>query len=251
MKLLVFLIFVSINMLSCYHVYYAPNTVNTPLLTKKDEMRVNAFYVSGAESDFKGGELQIAYALQKHWGILFNGMSGGRSENTGTYEETGNGTYGEFAGGYFKSLDKKDRWIAEVYAGFGGGSVKNDYGLGDNSKVGVTKFFIQPALGFKSDYFEFAFSPRMGVVNWKAKENNIQRQENDNEKQDMLSIQKKPSFFVFEPGFILRAGGKNVKIQTGMAFSSPKSSSMTYYSGITETITAHLGISFNFNTRIK
>jgi hypothetical protein len=229
---------------SCHHVYYAPNTVAVPLLAEKHDVRINGLYSTGGESEFSGAELQFAYAPSKHFGVMFNAMAVGQKENTGDYLESGNGRYGEFAAGYFNRFELK--WIFETYAGFGGGKVNNEYGMGDHSTIGMTKFFIQPAIAFKSRYFEMAFAPRFGIVNWKEKESSVKYFENDYAHYDLMAIRAKPSFFTFEPAIILRGGGEHVKIQFGLSFSNP---GQLVYTDLTESMTMGLGLSVHFNTR--
>jgi hypothetical protein len=60
MKLFIVMIATFFCLSSCHHVYYAPNTPNAPLLSKKGESRINAFYAAGADSKFGGVELQFA-----------------------------------------------------------------------------------------------------------------------------------------------------------------------------------------------
>ena len=250
MKYIIMLILYS-SLTSCYHVYYAPNTLNTPLLSEKGEMRVNALFTSGRESDYLGGELQAAYAILKNWAVMFNAITAGRTLKTDyisrDYIERGSGSYAEFGGGYFKPISKNHQWEFEVYGGFGGGSVKNDYALNDHSQVGLTKFFIQPAIGLKNKYYEFSVGTRLGLINWKVKENNIQHSENDYEKRAMMWIQDKPSFFVLEPGMMFRAGNKNVKAQLGFTLGSSYRSGIFDFVDLTESFNLNVGISYNFH----
>jgi hypothetical protein len=248
MKIFIFLCAISFSLASCYHVYYAPNTVNAPMLSEKNELRVNALVSNGAESDYYGGELQLAYAVQKHLGIMVNGLAGGKEENTGSYNEKGNGSYGEIGAGYFGKIDPKGKWIAEIYGGFGLGSVTNDYGLSDHSKVAVKKLFVQPAIGFRSKFFEAAFVPRIAFVNWKVKEEFIFSPEHDYDLQDLQRIRNNPHFLNFEPGILLRAGGEYFKVQAGLSFSNLHA---TAYSDLYESANGSIGISINVHPRKK
>ena len=244
MKCIPALLVMAMSLSSCYHVYYAPNTANTPLFSEKGEARINALYAAGGDSEFQGGELQFAYAPAKNVGFMVNGFAGGKSENTGDYYEKGNGSYGEVAIGYFSAMDQRKRWIGEIYGGIGLGTANNDYGMNDRSKVNSTKLFMQPAVGFKTPNFEVAFAPRLSLVNWKVKENNITHQENSDATTDLNYIRGESSFFAFEPALILRGGGETVKFQGALSFSNHHASSF-YEEGLTETLTASIGVSFN------
>ncbi len=245
------LIIAAITCCSCHHIYYAPNTANAPQLSEKGETRINALYTAGGYSEFQGGELQFAHAVSKNIGVMLNGFAAGKTENVTrflsnrSHVEKGSGAYIEGAGGYFMTLDTKRKWIADIYGGMGLGSVKNDYGFGDNSKVGITKVFVQPSIGFKSTNFEIAFVPKLSLVNWKVTESKISSSENDAIRAEMTAIKSDPSFIAFEPASILRAGGKNFKVQVGFSFSSCNTADALFQNGPTEPITAHLGISIN------
>ena len=235
---------------SCHHIYYAPNTANAPLLSVKGETRINAFYSSGNESQFEGAELQLAHAITKNIGVMINGFAAGKLEEvsslsaSGTHKEKGNGQYIEAAVGYFKPLDPAKKLVAEVYGGIGRGAVKNDYGFGDNSTIGITKFFVQPSIGYKMPYFEVALVPKLSFVKWNLKESNIQSKENASDKADIETIKNQSRFFAFEPAFFIRGGAKEVKLQAGFSLSkinlSPGNGN-----DLGETGTFHIGISIN------
>ena len=219
---------------------------------------MNALYCTGGDSEFGGGELQVAYAITKNVGVMLNGFAAGESEeitsynNTnGSHTESGKGSYIEGAAGYFMALDTKRKWIADIYGGMGLGSVKNDYGFGDNSKVGTTKFFVQPSIGYKSANFEFAFVPKLSLINWKVKDSKIVSSENDGIKAEMAAINSDPSFIAFEPALILRAGGKDLKVQAGVSFSNYSTTSFLFQTGLTESVNGHLGISINIKPKKK
>ena len=240
-------------MASCHHVYYAPNTTNAPLLSEKGETRINALYSSGNTSEFNGGELQFAHAVSKHMGIMVNGFIAGKSEEisdwnwnqNSSHKEKGSGSNVEFAGGYFKSFDERKKWIGELYGGFGLGSVTNEYGYGDRSKVNSTKIFLQPSIGYKLKNFEFAVVPKVSLINWRIKENRISSSENESAKDEMKAIGQKQNFIAFEPALLVRGGGENFKLQLGLSFSDYKSASTYYTESLIETLNASIGISIN------
>jgi len=221
------------------------------MLAEKGETRINALYTSGADSDYEGGEIQFATAVTDKIGIMASGFFAGVTENTGSRNEKGNGSYMEVGAGRFTAFDPKKHWIGELYGGIGFGSVKNDYGLGDHSKVNIVKPFIQPLVGYKSRYFECAFIPRISLISWNVKENNINSDDNLGAKSDLATISGKPSFVAFEPAIMLRGGGANFKIQAGLSFSKFNSTDVIYSSEIIETLNGSLGISVSFNTRSK
>jgi hypothetical protein len=250
MKPAIFLLIISLGMLtSCYHVYYAPNTANVPLLSQKKEFRLNALYSAGGLSEFSGGEVQLAYAVSDHWGIMVNGMSVGSTENVtelnflapdGSHTESGKGNYLEAAGGYFQKLDPKGKWMGEIYSGIGLGSAENDYGYKDNSRVNTTKFFVQPGIGYKTRNFEFGFSPKLSLISWNVKNKNLSSGHNDYIKSELDFIGSRKSFLAIEPAFIFRAGGESFKIQCSLSFSNTSATE-----GLAETLNGSIGFSLN------
>jgi hypothetical protein len=245
------LLMIAAALTSCHHVYYAPNTPNTPMLVEEGDTRLTGLYTGGADSDYEGGEVQFAHAVSDKIGIMAAGFFAGVTENTGSRDEKGNGSYLELGAGRFMAFDPKKRWIGELYGGVGFGSVTNDYGLGDRSKVNIIKPFIQPLIGYKSKYFECAFIPRLSLISWKVKENNILSDENLGAKSDLAIISGKPSFFAFEPAIMLRGGGTNVKVQGALSFSKFNAANAIYSFELIETLNGSLGISVTFNTKSK
>jgi hypothetical protein len=170
--------------------------------------------------------------------------------NPSTHTEKGNGSYAELGGGYFTPLDGNKKWIGEVYSGFGLGSITSDYGYGDNSKVGIAKFFIQPSIGYKSRNFEMVIVPKLSFINWKIKESRISDLNNDDEKGDIESMRGRPGFVSFEPALILRGGGEEFKIQGGLSLSTKGMYSETSPQLI-ESLNASIGISINIRPSKK
>jgi hypothetical protein len=256
MKSAFFLLLVITTATSCYHAYYSPNTANAPFLSEKGEARINTLYASGSNSDFQGGEIQAAVAVSKNIGVMINGMFVGRTEDVSdvygrsSHEESGKGSYVEFGGGAFKNFDEKKKWIGEIYAGFGTGNVNNSYQNNRMSKVGISKFFLQPAVGYKSRYFEFAIVPKVSFVNWKVKKDEIlnsdQSSYNYSDEMDLSHIRQKPNFVCFEPSLILRAGAESFKVQGALSFCNFNDD---YYA--VENLNASIGISINIRPQKK
>lgn len=251
MKFYPILVVIILGTTSCHHVYYAPNTANMPLLSHKGETRINGLYSTGWNSEFNGGELQLAYAATDHMGVMINGFTGGKSEMVSDIElmsdfgpspggqmEKGHGSYLEFAGGYFNSLRNKN-FIVEIYGGYGFGRVHNEYGPSQLTQTNISKFFIQPAIGYKTKRIEFAFTERFGVMGWKFRDSYLYAQTPD------LYRFKIAPLYVLEPGFIVRAGFPNIKLQLSMTRSGVLNTS--YYNDEIERMNFGIGASINFD----
>jgi hypothetical protein len=233
---------------SCYHVYYAPNTPNTPLLSEKGEGRLNGLIATGMESEFVGLELQSAYAVRRNWGLMLNFFAANKSENTGSYVETGRGSYVEAATGFFAPVSSDKKWIAELYAGVGAGTVTNEYGYMDESRVGITKFFLQPSFGYKSKFIEFAVVPRLSRVNMQVKHQRFSSSENEYEKRDIDALTATPEMFAFEPALIFRGGGEAIKVQVALSFCN---TSAFLYTQPNETLNASFGVAISLRPKKK
>ncbi|HEX6333437.1 MAG TPA: hypothetical protein VFZ78_04365 [Flavisolibacter sp.] len=260
MKQLLAITGIALMLASCTHVYYAPNTVNAPLLAEKRETRFNVLLASGGDSEFTGGELQLATAVTDNIGIMVNGLAAGEKEDvthyningsTTTREESGKGSYIEAAGGYFTRFGTGGSWVMEAYVGIGAGTVRNEYGGRNFSKVNSTKLFLQPSIGYKSKHFEAAIVPRLGHVSWKTKERYISSGGDVTLETELYDIERNPSFMVFEPGFVIRAGGPLAKIQVSLSTSTPLGSDRDYTGALMESANASIGLSVMFPPKKK
>ena len=245
MKQIILLVIITGSAASCTHVYYAPNTANIPLLSEKGETRINTLGSSGSVATINAAEFQAATALSHNVGIMFNTMFVSDDESNSDEGESGNGSYAEFAAGLFKSFDKKKKGIVEIYAGSGFGTANNYYGEGLFSKVSISKLFLQPAIGFKSKYFQIAFTPKVSFINWRVKKDNLLNYPGyfDYDKQDLDYIRQNSNFIRLEPAVTLRGGWRNFKFHVGWSYSIPNNQIME----LTEIFMGSTGISFEFN----
>lgn len=203
---------------ACTHYYYAPNANNIPLFKEKNEGRIQAQYSGG--NYFEGYDIQSAYAISRHAAVQLNIFHAG--ENDGDYG-SGNGTYLEFAGGYYKPSPNK-HWIFETYAGAGTGSVnnvyKNTYNYAtEKAKTSVTKLFIQPSFGFTSNHFDMAVSSKFSLVSTGVKHSTLTKENNDFDYEQVSSLKGK-SYFFWEPGIMIRGGFKQIKVLAQVTYSA-------------------------------
>jgi len=242
MKIVVLLIIVATCTISCYHVYYAPNTPNLPQLGEKGEGRINAMYSSGSESGFDGGELQFACAPHRYIGFIGSFMAASKREETyNGIMESGNGSYGELGLGIFKLAGSSKRLSMEVFAGRGFGSVKNEYEGTDYSKVNIGKWFLQPDIGYHGEILDVAFTPRISFINWKVAESRFNPSGASTEQYEVDAVRSKKNFLAFEPGIVFRAGGKQFRGHLGISLSlNNHSGSNSNF--LTESFVTSLGI---------
>jgi hypothetical protein len=197
---------------SCVHYYYAPSANNVPLFKEKSEARVQAQLSSG--NNYSGFDIQSAYAISNHAAVQLNIFHA--SEDDDEYG-SGNGTYVEVAGGYYKPSPNK-HWIFETYAGIGLGGVKNIYGNGSvtstsfypEAKTSVTKLFLQPSFGFTSNHFAMAVSSKLSTIKTGVNSSSLTK-DYDEYEYEQLNALKGKSYFFWEPGIMLRGGFKSVQ----------------------------------------
>lgn len=142
---------------------YVPNVVNTPLLSNKKEIQASLY------SGVSGFDLQSAYALTDHIGIMANGsFINNRNDSLENFRKH---NFGELGVGYFSKIGNNGRF--EVFSGYGTGKVQAEFENNlwqSDAYANYSRIFIQPSVGAATDYFDGAFSPRFVMV--KIQQNN-------------------------------------------------------------------------------
>ena len=206
---------------SCTHVYYAPSSSNTPLFREKNEGMLNASFITADEGT--GAQVQSAYAVGKNIGVQLNFMTLGESEtrsynNSPTVITKGRGTYVEAAAGYFTPFSNI-KFIFETYGGVGTGVVKNDYASSEHSKVGVTKIFIQPAIGLRLPNYQMSLATKFSTLMLKVKSSNLSSANLPGEYVDLDFVRNNKTSFLFEPTMSFRGGFKGFMFQAQLTLS--------------------------------
>lgn len=150
MKKVVLVIISALFLDSCAPIYI-PNAVNSPLFSEQHDAALQG------SSGLSGYDVQAAYSPLKHFGIMFNtSFYDNKSSDLKSYNRH---EFYEGGAGYYGSFEEVGRY--EVYSGFGQGT-STSY---DSNWLGLirgdyNRFFVQPAIGVKTDVFEGSFSPR-------------------------------------------------------------------------------------------
>ncbi len=183
-KQIFFLIFI-FTLVSCKSTYF-PTTNHTPLFSDKGQTDITL----GISRS--GYELQPAYSITKKFALQSNLLYIWKINDTAGYASH----YGDIAVGY---NGKTDKFLYEVYAGYGiGRNFLRSSSITDT--VGISKFFIQPAIGIKDDFFLVSGSTKLGLVRFSSTQ----------------GIRLSP---VVEPNAHLRIGYKNIFFSTSIGLS--------------------------------
>lgn len=223
---------------------YSPNAHNVPVFTQKNDSKLAAAYSTNAdtrESDSKyhhnranGFDVQGAYAITNHVGVQASYFS--RTEATYStsedYFDSSTINYKrdlfEFGAGYFAPIDRRGKVHFQVFGGVGFGKFKiAENGLDKNQlyysrfhNSNITKFYIEPAIIFKSrETFAASLSTRFSIIKF----GNIQTNYLQYEKVtfDLDSIGRNAIVF-FEPAFVNSYGfnklpGLRIEYQIGLS----------------------------------
>ena len=201
----------------CMPCYYAPSSQNVPLFTEKNEFNGSAGLKLGAYS--QGFDMQLAYAPTDHLGLTA-GYSGFRAKQSAfaldeDYSDRFRSNAFDLGMGYYTKFSKYG--VFETYAGYGTGSLSNDYSGSGSSRLGHSSFFLQPALGLHTKHVQIAFSLRYRLVNYtKVK---VGYSGNEYDTKFLFNLKNDPLVSFLEPAFTGRFGGKSVKFQVQVCYS--------------------------------
>ena len=168
---------------SCYtpRYIYRPPASNVPVLAKKGDSKLAAFYSSTPFSNTRiknfynyGFDVQAAYAFNNHWAVLLN-TSNRYEKNSGDFDfllsDSAVISYKrviiEAGGGYFRPLFDSSHLYLQLMATIGTGKfTMNDNGKNSSGQfysryheTRVTRIKLQPAIQIRySKYFNTSFA---------------------------------------------------------------------------------------------
>lgn len=199
---------------SCAPALYTNVGQNVPLLKKKGEVALSIGSGSSGNDhgSAEGLSLQAAAAVGKSTAIASSFYS---LKNEGG-DMKGNGNYFEMGIGKFKSSEES-KFIGEIFVGTGFGSIQNSMGS-DHINLKYVKPYIQPSGGFSTKVLDIALTARMALVSYTSKSESISDSQQRGSFDDFWSENK--TSFVIEPGFTVRLGFQNIKLQLQYSISS-------------------------------
>jgi len=191
MKRPVYLLFLTLLTLSSC-VGYLPQSVDVPLISKKNDLRIDA----GVTSALSAGTATISYGLTERIAVQAYGNLGANSRN-----------YYQGAIGYYKNL--KNRSIMELYGGVGNGNANyKNHDLFSNTSGAYQLYFAQfnyGKLGGDLSIWDLGLGLKTGLLH-----TNLVR-EDMSVQLETISTELIGDNFLVEPMLFVRAGGEHVK----------------------------------------
>ena len=165
MKRLLALALTSSLLVGCVTLY-KPNTIQSPLLKKKGDFNSSAVLGLTGTGFYN---LQAAYAISDHMGIMANGMYHHRRTDGGDSSVEKLNIYsGEIGAGYFKLLGNEKR-LFQFYGGIGTGNtldrIHNTQLSPPEVKAKYNNVFLQPGFAWVGDKITMAVDLRCNYVN--------------------------------------------------------------------------------------
>lgn len=254
MKFIIIALYVACCALTSCVELYRPNPINSPMLREKGELSTTAAVGLSGSGLFN---VQSAYAVSNHFGIMADGMYHFRNDRSSdSIVEKLNMRFGEIGLGYFSLFGKRNKALFQCYGGVGYGEVKDrilNYEP-EYPRVGSNYYnvFFQPGMVLLSKSIEIAFDLRTNYVclynidaylydefEWWNTEFEYYR----GVSRDFINV---------EPTLTMRIGNKNIKgfLQSGLTLPVYNSKSFfdvsTYSQLIFPLIKLSAGISYVF-----
>ncbi len=241
---ILFLLAVAMLGSSCHmtHYYYMPDPQNVPLFRQKREARLEAS--TGSSGALLGvRHLEAAYAATDHLGVVADASFFHAKDDVlyTQYEEcnsqllqVGAGCYGKFS----------EQMLWETYAGYGAGSDRNKYAEGGSTDIRFRRYFLQPAIGFSSRWFEAALSTRLCALQYDQQNTTGKLAPNDVE--DLGALARPGTHWLAEPAITLRFGWRSCKFQIQSVWSKALNGDLPMTNN-----TVIMGLQFNSNSAFK
>ena len=227
-----FLLYVTLVVLvtSCTPTYYAPGTMASPGLQKKNDIKLGIHSSDSADNETgnagTGFDTEIAYSPLENLGILFHSNS--FSDNFSNPKQTGRGFLGiptydyvpftsrgnlnNIGVGYYKNLNPS--WVWETYATIGSGDFNiSSERSGQSLKADLKKYGIQTGVVYRKSIFEFGMSYNLSSLNY----NNISGEvlNYDESQFDYLTQRSKNVLSNFSTTIRIGLEQAKLQIQTG------------------------------------
>lgn len=238
---------------------YKPNAIHSPLLKAKGELNTSAsFGFSGCGLY----NLQSAYAISNHIGVMTDGMYHNRhirSEDSSV--EKLNIFFGEAGAGYFSTFGKKKNSLIQCYGGGGYGAtsdkIEDPKQLYPEVNAKYFNIFLQPGLAYINKNLELAFDLRVNYVNlFKIHASLYDKFEWWNT--DFYYYSDTSLYFInLEPSLTMKVGGEKLKGVLQFGITIPTINSHSYFAVNTSSMLGFplikfaVGINYTFGKKLS
>ena len=147
---------------SCVQYHYSPNFVQTPYLDSKGDGQVTAAVSGGPVT--VNGDFHASYSPVKYGTVMLNSFHYLTRYTDQTFfgaPSRQHSTKGYFLEGAIGGYIPFEYTTAAIYTGWGFGHLENDYDLGRVANFSLQRFFVQPTMTFKIDWFRLGMGLRL------------------------------------------------------------------------------------------
>ena len=184
----------------CSPIYYAPNTLNVPMIRAKGEGAVSGHIGDHGSLNFQG-----AYSPKQNWAVVADGFWASEG-SAGTIDGRGHLITG--GAGYYRPLSTHFMW--DTYGILGSAASRI---LLHSATFGrdFVRYGVQPSAGYQSKYFDAAVASRfVGLAYFHT---------NGSDPLEVQYLQNAGTQFLFEPALTLRGGYDFLKVQAQLGYS--------------------------------
>ena len=175
---------------SCETYFYYPTQQNVLQFSKKSDAQCTILVGNEERSTTLG------YAFTDNIAFITNFRKFSAPEYNSTTSSKKNPKSNLFENEIILFKKFNSNIIAACNFGFASGRISNEY---EWDTITITRQFLQPSLGYKNKFFDFAFSSRFSRVKYKESTN-------------MYNVSKSPFFFA-EPAITFGIGYKCIKLR--------------------------------------
>jgi hypothetical protein len=236
---------------------YKPNAIHSPLLKEKGELNTSAGLGLSGCGLFN---LQAAYAISNHAGVMMDGMYHYRNtSNDDSSVEKLKMFFGEAGAGYFNTYGNKKNVLFQCYGGGGYGFSTDKISNTDQSNPEMNakylSIFVQPGVAYTSKNFEIGFDLRANYVHifdiYAYLYDRFEWWNTDFELYSDTTL----VFVNLEPTVTMKAGGKKLKAVVQLGATIPTINSNSYFTVSSSSmlgarlIKFSVGISYTFGKK--
>jgi hypothetical protein len=196
------LVFLAFFHTQCTHRYYAPNSIQMPVLKNAGDAKVAAGVSFGPE--FRGLEAQAVVSPIKYGAVMVNYFKAGSNstKDLQSNQEWGKGYLYEMGlGGYYPINGSSS---ISAFSGLGRGMTSNYYGNGKQAELKFNRFFVQSAIASQFKVLHLGFGLRLARLSFT--EGFFDYKIDEIDRNVLLEIEKRENMWL--PEYALQFGWK-------------------------------------------